>query len=349
MILTLALFVIGLSLGTFAHEAGHALVVWRLRFEIRLISVGIGPALVRLRLGQAWLIIRALPVTGVVKMLPVLTERRIALAVFLIGGVLGNVALFAALGIASVVIPNVSDSLKPVAFAQVFMIVVNLFPAPAKRSGLGTDGRQLLRLLFRRRTKDIFKLRDALLRQMVPDGAPLPDQSADTAEILYQYCRADLFTHPWVQRDAAEVMPRVLRRNHLPNAEKALVLNFLVSIELMFGGGGLSARCLDAWSREALAIAPTSAQRAQRGALLIALGRTDDGTTLLLELLSEPINTTADVLVRAFLAMAARGQGNSDDARRWNDEARVTMVSTNLNRIRPVVDRLGTLTPGFLT
>jgi hypothetical protein len=145
-------FYAGFAIGTVVHEAGHLLCAMLGSIPIRLMSVGVGPVLLRGRIGETWLELRLLPVSGFVSPYPVVSPRKRWLVLLLLGGVLGNAALIAVIiwlesvGAVSTV-TNVAWG--PIIFAQIVDIVVNLFPFRAKagKTPVESDGLQLLRLL----------------------------------------------------------------------------------------------------------------------------------------------------------------------------------------------------------
>jgi hypothetical protein len=214
--------------------------------------------------------------------------------------------------------------------------VINLVPIRVKSTG-PTDGRQLLRLLFHGKADQLRSVHHTLFRPMLPENTQIPEPSAEMPEIAYQVTRRDRLWEPWARRDASDAMRLLLARDRLPKAERALVLSFLVSNELLFGGTGLTPGCLDIWSLEALVLAPTPATRVDRAEALVALGQVESAKSMLLCLLDVPMDETDAIICRACLAQAASIVGDDVGARRWMDEARASVTSANESTLLPIL------------
>ena len=275
--LAMVVFYLGFGPGVIAHEAGHALAAWLLRLSPRFISIGIGPVLLRARLGKTWLVMRLVPLSGFVAILPLMRERRLASAMMFLAGAGSNAVSFSMLAAASHVWPEQGEVLWFLALAQAFFIFFPLIPFRTTVSGLscGTDGLRLLWLLSRSRPDVLAEAHSELLRLVIPEGARLPPPSANFPEIAYQMGRPDRSSDAWAQRDAAEVLRGMLSRNDLPTAERAVVLVDLIEGELL-NTRGADPALLDSWSLEAVALSPVPRQRALRSAVLTALGRAEE-------------------------------------------------------------------------
>ena len=275
--LATVVFYLGFGPGVIAHEAGHALAAWLLRLSPKLISIGIGPVLLRARLGKAWLVMRLVPLSGFVAILPLMRERRLASAMLFLAGAGSNAVSFILLAAAFHVWPEQGGVFWFLALAQAFFVFFPLIPFRATVSGLscGTDGLRLLRLLSRSRPDVFAEAHSELLRLVIPEGTRLPPPSANFPEIAYQISRPDRSSEAWARRDAAEVLRGMLSRNDLPTAERALVLVDLVEGEL-FDGRSADPALLDAWSLEAVALSPVPRQHALRRAALTALDRAEE-------------------------------------------------------------------------
>src|SRR5262245_57896636 len=133
MIIVLWCF-IGLVVGVAVHEAGHLLCAIVASIPIRLLSVGVGPILLRGRVGGTRLELRLLPLSGFVAPRLVTGVRKVPLSLFLLGGILGNAAVICliafldAVGAIQKFPPWVRDGLGPLVFTQLYLIVLNLIP-----------------------------------------------------------------------------------------------------------------------------------------------------------------------------------------------------------------------------
>src|SRR5262245_60063937 len=86
-------FVVGLAIGVACHELGHVLCARIGSIQVRRIVIGLGPLLWRSRFGETWLELRFLPLSGLVSTYPAVNSPWYWWALFLCGGVLGNVAV----------------------------------------------------------------------------------------------------------------------------------------------------------------------------------------------------------------------------------------------------------------
>src|SRR5262249_25996990 len=84
---------LGLAIGIACRELGHLLGAAIGSIPIRLVAVGVGPLLWRRRFGETWFELRLLPDSGFVSAYPVVDSRWYRWALFLLGGVMGNVAV----------------------------------------------------------------------------------------------------------------------------------------------------------------------------------------------------------------------------------------------------------------
>lgn len=146
----LASSAIGLGAGIACHEFGHMLCAVLLSAPVRLVSIGIGPVLWHGRRGETRFELRAVPCAGFVQCYPQPTVNRLSRLVFLLGGVLGNLVLISFVTtVQSTLVPaSGHDYFSPIAFAQYYLIVVNLVPFWTTAGGVrtGSDGLQLLLL-----------------------------------------------------------------------------------------------------------------------------------------------------------------------------------------------------------
>src|SRR5215510_2944042 len=119
--------------------------------SVRVVSIGIGPLLLYGRVGETQLEWRLLPFAGYVEPYPILADRKLSNAFFIVGGVLGNALLIyiiSSLGFAAAVdSPTVRDSLGAIVAAQIYFIMCNLYPI--NDWSIRNDGWRLLELLYR--------------------------------------------------------------------------------------------------------------------------------------------------------------------------------------------------------
>lgn len=145
----------GLVIAIAIHEAGHALAAAAVSIPIRLLSVGVGPLLLRGHIGNMRWELRLLPFVGFVLSKSIAGIRKHHQALFILGGVMGNLAFVCLVALLDIVgavskLPKFAhDGLGSLVVAQLYAIVVNLIPFRMSSGGaqLTSDGLQLLRLL----------------------------------------------------------------------------------------------------------------------------------------------------------------------------------------------------------
>lgn len=312
---------LGLVAGLACHEFGHMLCAVLLSLPVRLISIGIGPLLWGGRIGEARFELRAMPWSGCVQCYPQPVIRKISMLFFVLGGVLGNAALIGLVAVvdeAGVVRDPVRDYLGPIVFVQCYLIVQNLVPYWIRVGGvrIGTDGLQLLQLVagpWRGPTQAGLLYAAMLDRYGGANRAP-PRRAC--VRLIYQMLRSDHWTDAEARRDFHDALQRELGRAALSREENILVLDALVTSGLIYRNPPLRAH-LDAWSQQALRLAPDIATlRGSRGAVLVELGRYQEGKALLVPLVgAQPDKSFDAFMVSVFLAHAEHALGNVAAAR----------------------------------
>jgi hypothetical protein len=278
---TVASYIVGMI----AHEFGHAGMAWLVGLSPRLIRIGEGPMLVRFRMGRALFDMRRWPLYGYVAYLPAPRGRIWARILRLSGGFLVNALILAAM----FVLWSYSDGLDDRAFwaisignAQLSLIASAVIPFSRKWRGQTqvSDMLSILRLLRHPQTGTLDELYAAQMRRVLPAGALVPAPSADAPEIIYYVTRRDRLSDPWGRRDVSAGLREVLARGTPSEPERALILQNLALIERHKGDEG-SLELMDAWSQEAVALAPCASTLVTRGGVLLSLGRPAEALALL--------------------------------------------------------------------
>jgi hypothetical protein len=206
--------------------------------------------------------------------------------------VIGVVAWLDAAGAAPRVLQNIGG---PLVLTQILAIATNLFPYRTSVDGAPafSDGLQLLRLLLGWVTK-------------LPVTSPA------------WFDRAERWTDEAVRRDIWQAWRRKLTQGDLLPAEETLVLDFLVTEGLIFADPVLRPE-LDAWSLRALQLEPQAMTLVgSRGAVLVEIGRYQEGKSLLETVLSADGTALFDLFMsRIFLARAEHALGNVAAAREF--------------------------------
>jgi hypothetical protein len=156
----------------------------------------------------------------------------------------------------------------------------------------------ILRLLRRPQTSTLEELYAAQMRLVLPPDAETPVPSADAPEIIYYVTRRDRLTDLWGRRDASAGLQNLLARGPLSEPERILVLQNLALIERCKGDEG-SLALMDAWSQEAVALAPCPYTLVTRGGVLLSLDRPAEALALL-----RPVAKAATAIGRGPLCQA---------------------------------------------
>jgi len=341
----LALYVIGLAAASMAHEAGHLLCARICAIPVGLMVIGCGRVLMRRHVGATELQLRLVPLGGLVlpAAIPDL-QRRWPLALFFVGGVLGNIAAIGAIiGLHSVGavptilhdargVPLVNPQVAILAGTQVLLIIIALIPYSASFGGkpVASDGLQLLRLAFSR-------LPYAVRLQPYSGAATrLSLLSAASARISSQLARTDRWSDADARGEFSASLQRELAQDGLPAEEEMLVLDALVTDGLIFADPAVRPE-LDQWSLRALQVGPkVKTLIGSRGAVLVELGRYQEGKQLLETVAFSSDAAPFDALMsQVFLARAAHALGDAALANDLMTKARSAV--TNPGAIGPAV------------
>ncbi|MGK9168321.1 M50 family metallopeptidase [Inquilinus limosus] len=275
----------GLVLLGIVHELGHLAGAWVTGLPVRSITFGSGLPWHRWRLGAIWLIVRRVPFGGMVSLYPTFHRRSGAEALFLLGGVLGNIAVFAltaALDEAGLIPSPLRDPVGTIAAVQL-LALLNLVPV---RTRLGeTDGRQLLKLIGRLWRKAPGSPVMDVYRQVTSRYAADPTRpaapSAAAGRVLYHVLWQEQLQDGLSAEESVAAVLALLARSDLTQEERLALLDRLICDGLATESKADLAR-LDEWSRRALDLGPNIATvRGSRGAVLIRLGRYAEGKALL--------------------------------------------------------------------
>jgi membrane-associated protease RseP (regulator of RpoE activity) len=283
---------VGYVIGTVAHEAGHLLAAMIGSTPVDRVVIGSGPVLMRGRIGKLRLELCRLPVGGLVMPAAAFGKfLRLRLALFFVGGVLGNIAVIGVIARLDVAraVPTILQNIGgPLVFTQIFIIVTNLVPRRTTVDGepAFSDGLQLVRVLFGLFTR------------------PWIDS-------LARLNSGERWTNEDVRRKIWEALRRELARDDLLPAEESLVLDFLVTDGLIFADPALHPE-LNAWSLRALQIEPEAITLiGSRGAVLVEIGRYQEGKSLLETVMFNDEAAPFDLFMsRIFLARAEHALGN---------------------------------------
>jgi hypothetical protein len=210
-------FAVGLALGVIWHEAGHHLFARLSAIPVRLMSIGVGPLVWRSHVGDVRFDLHMLPIGGMVAVYPPLHFRTFRMLMFVLGGVLGNCALIAAISLLAL-IGAIRESeyftFHPVIAAQYLFIAGNLYPFDTKVDGveMESDGLLVLRLL--RGPRSGLTEAGALYRDKLTPYLHCPNQqpifSPAAPRIFYQLTREDTLQDLGTLQDYRKSLEREL-------------------------------------------------------------------------------------------------------------------------------------------
>jgi hypothetical protein len=304
VLISMASYIVGLI----AHEFGHAGIGWLVGMPPRLIRIGEGPRLFRIKLGSAMFDMRRWPIYGYVGYLPPPVGRTGARILRLSGGMIVNALLLAA----TILLWSRSSGFDDQAFwalsignAQFSLFAVSFIPLSSTWRGqrLVSDMLAIIRLLRGQQTNTFDEFYAAQMRLVLPDGAAIPTPSADAAEIVYHVTRHDRLNDRWGRRDASAGLQKVLARDALSKPERILVLQNLALIE-RHKGDESSPASMDAWSQEAIALAPRPHALVVRGGVLVSLGRHAEALALLSSVMAVAAAAGSGRLCQAYINVA---------------------------------------------
>jgi hypothetical protein len=308
--------------------------------------VGVGPLLLRRRVGEIQFEWRLLPTLGVVFIYPTFVVRRSRQALLLLGGVLGNAAAITLVSVLSTgyqISAAMDDVIGPIVLTQGWLIVVNLMPFMIKVGGrrVGSDGRQLLGLLrvASGTPTDAGKFY-ALLMATYLQGAAPPSPTPASSRIVYQLARLDRWTDPVAAEEFVAALSRELARNALPPAEEVLVIDGLVTHALVVGDATLRPR-LDALTERALALAPLDTLSGSRASALVEIGRHAEGKAMLEVLMAhDELRPFDRFMIEVHLARAEHGLGHREAALRCAAAAHRSGQASQTPATQPLLMRM---------
>jgi len=336
-----------MALGLTVHEAGHLAFAALGSISVQLVSIGIGPPLLRARFGKTEFELRAFPFAGFVAPTGYDDLRKPWHIAFVLGGACGNAALIVVIalldrsGVAAALPQMVRDGFGPIVYFQIYLIVVNLIPRQVSINGtlVGTDGWQLIELLRGRHSADAY--RDVIAR-LARYSADRPAQTTEAWPIVLRHAtRTEPWTNAFARRDVMPILQRALATGALSPEEEMMVLDALITTGLVSGDPEFRVH-LDAWSARAAALGPAIATlKGSRGAVLVELGQAQAGKALLESLAATAPSGSIDAtMVQIFLARAEGALGNVAAAQRHLADARRAVDAIpRLAGLRPRLER----------
>ncbi|MCU0545227.1 MAG: site-2 protease family protein [Oscillatoriaceae cyanobacterium Prado104] len=355
----MALFVIvllysWLYFSIFCHEIGHFIFAKLAGMSPYLVNIGTGYKFLKLRLFKARFEFGILPSGGLTQARHLTLDRmKLRVILFASGGAFANFILLLLL-IKLLIIQG--DRADPIILIPICIEVLSLFGSLVPRKiimyqqNLASDGQSILTALFtnyRQVYRDVFAAYNQQLYRYTNQPKILPktflDNDVKTVQIFIEAC-IKLYNY----RDfegAVELFGEVLKFKKISKPEKAFILDNLASFVVMQGGHKKHLKEADRWSQAAIKLASQSKTlKATRGAILIELGRHEEGKQLLLPSI-EPENEALDIAVSScYLAKAEYFLGNTEKVNEWLAHAKkINNPEANkvLKRIQKEINECG--------
>jgi hypothetical protein len=342
----LAIFAV-LALGLVVHEGGHLAFAALGSISVQLVSIGIGPPLLRARFGKTEFEVRTFPFAGFVAPASYDDLRKPWHIAFVLGGVCGNAALIVAIalldrsGLAAAWPQVIRDGFEPMIYFQIYSIVVNLIPHQVSIDGrlVGTDGWQLIELLRGRHTADAYRDYVGRLARYSAGGSPRTTETWPV--MLRQVTRTETWSNAFARHDVLPILRRELASGTLSPEEEMLALDALITTGLVSGAPDWRLH-LDAWSARAVALGPDIATlKGSRGAVLVELGQPQAGKALLESLAATAPSGSIDATMTQIYLARAEGALNNVAAAQPHlaDARRAVDAIPRLAGLRPLLER----------
>ena len=315
---------IGFGLGTVAHEAGHVVTGLAAGYQIHMVLLGEGRILARVRFRETWIELRHILWCGKVYAYAEPVRRRRQEIIFVLGGVMGNAAVIAAIILLYRSLPlSLQRGAGLIGVVQAYQIFNSVIPRAVNDARLVMDA---FKFVDGTPSPESASYREAL--RYLCDGQEPPQVNSPAALRLFRHlsCEPAAYVR---HADAYDAVQRELARGGLAPEIELYALDGLVTRTLIFGEPGLRER-LDEWSKRALELKPDLLTvRGSRGAALVETGRVDEGKAMLLAVLAEEPDAPFDVLMsQLFLAKAELELGDVEAARQWLDAASSAAAAT---------------------
>lgn len=326
----------------FLHEFGHAIVGKMVGLRVFWISIGTGHQIFEGQILGTSLRVNLWPFGGMTMMADRtrhLIRPRVWAAVF--AGPATHLAIFAVCYLATgkptlqwLLSANIWATPAPFAtfiYANAFLLLFNLF-SPVGNGPVLTDGRRLIQILLWKE-KEIaeylacYHSFEALefMRRGDLNEAAARYQAALALDPNSFVLRHDLAFTWQMQGDyerARDVFVELLHseQEKQPGWQQLLLSNIAWS-NLMLRRADLLQEA-DAYSEEVIKAFPNFPSfQGTRGAVLVSLGRIQEGASLLRKAFRQHSEKTARASVACWIAIAEARRGNVEGARAWSDKA----------------------------
>ncbi|HAG85480.1 MAG TPA: hypothetical protein DCL61_31125 [Cyanobacteria bacterium UBA12227] len=329
LILIILIIYVWTYFSTFCHEMGHFIFAKLAGMSPYLVKIGVGYKPLQLQLFKATFEFRILPCGGTTHAYSsTLDGFKVKFICFAIGGIFANFMLLAflinLLRIKSGVIIWI------LIIIELILLLFDLIPYEVRvsyKENIQNDGKLIVSALainYKKLFEELLKEYNKQMCRYKNDKETLPKTFLNNdVRTLKKFIEAQLILYQYNAFDeAVELFLEILNSPNISNLEKAFILDNLACIVVM---NGYKKYLVDAdkWSQEALSLASYSKTlKGTRGAILIELGRYDEGKQLLLPL-TEAGNEPIDIaLSSCYIAKAEYFIGNLENVNPWLAKAK---------------------------
>ncbi|WP_414753425.1 site-2 protease family protein [Anabaena sp. CCY 9910] len=326
--MSLLLIFLWLYISIFCHEMGHFIVSKMVGFQPYLVIVGSGKKLLNFHFLNSVIEFRIIPSGGVTYTSNLKLEKvKHKLAVMYLAGPLVNCcfcllfSLVYTYYIAYLQFPGYLSIIGSLVYVEFFLFAGNLLPMDIDSYGkvISNDGKAFIDALTKTEQQFIQKLLglDRYTNTQHSSG-DLFNNSLITLQILYK-AQAEFNKHNFSQ--VIDLLEPILDYPDILTRDKLYIIDILASIVINHGDKKYLDKANN-WSVQAMELASDiKTIQGTRGAILVELGRYNEGKEMLLPLTAAG-NEAIDIAVSCcYIAKADYYLGNDDQVKDWLNKA----------------------------
>ncbi len=328
----------------FCHEMGHFTFAKLVGVSPYLVKIGEGNKIFQLHLFNAVVEFHFLPYSGLTYV-DILDPNYIKLkTIFLtIGGPFANFILI--LGISCIVKITGNEQLLILILMEIILLIFNLIPRNIKINGKiqPNDGKLIYSAIttdYKKYFYNAFEEYKKILLRYEDKEKTLPKTflNHDIKILLIFIAAQNKLAQGYIE-EAVKLLLEILDFEKISQLDRVLILDHL-ACTVAINGYKKYLNDADQWSKQSLEIASYSTTlKGTRGAILIELGRYDEGKQLLLPL-TEPENDDIDIAVSScYIAKAEYFLGNIETVNDWFVKANeIGVADSILKRIQQEIN-----------
>lgn len=320
---------IGLMLGTYAHEFGHLIAAKLNSWPIQRLTLGQGRQLLTFKREQTEIEIRLIPFGGRVKVKAIFQQPKLRQLFFHSAGIIVNLLLFVVFLILLISFhesPAYRNLYIGLSFAQIWLIILNFWPRKILVNGslIGSDGFNIGNIVSGRQDEELAALPKSLENFLKPyahnsDATyTLSPYSFVLLQLVHDYDHLDLFQK--IQR-TEELYLEEQRIGRITTQEELWLLDALMTNMLLQDVIDNLSR-LEELSTRAIAIGRYSAAIRQTcSGVFVELNRHRDAKNLLVSAIPEPDEKFSSTMCSISLARIEHALGNQAAAKQLAEKA----------------------------